>query len=1394
MHRRLALLAALLITGLAVPSQAQTLGTGTMIQSGYGVNRVERVDDIDAHPDGGWVILDANHGIAAKYRADGSYDHIVATAEDMQAPGITPDIRSISVDRLGNVYASGPSGIARFQPDGTFDRFLTDVQLDVIDTAVDATGQLLVLTPTSLSVFSRAGNLVSTITNIGNSGANPISDALGIAALPNGNIVLLHREGHLTLLDNRFRQLRDVTPEPALGNVRAFADGRVVASFTDYNFRQGYRFFTSGLDTLGDFIPADAPMTDSVFATSGTNRIGFQGTQLSRVVEANVDTSAIKSIHAIVDTQTPIEHGSNPVRVLADGSIMVWNSRLGTLQRFDQQGLLLSDKAIGNDGNVFHADPSGRAFIRPLAAGGTVNVYAANGLPETTFNISPRSGFSSVNITAIGTDSAGDTYVYDADSISIRRLGPTGTQRASFDVADASLSNELSDMRVTADGRIYLLFAGGSTGHIDIYTKDGVRTARRIGDDATLRLYGQLDVAIDGRVVFLGSDDISGFGVVLSPDLSVVMPLNSVLSPTAVFTTSTYFALDADGDIWVSAAMSNRIFELMPIQDTPPRTEALVEQYPNGNSWFRTPVNVFLNGLDAERAWGVAGLFYQIDALDPVMVTGSTAVVSLLGEGEHQLGFIATDNYGNDEYPKLITVRIDTTAPVTVASVRNGGASAVLSAADNLSGIDSVWYVFDKQAPKKYTGAIALDGQAHTIRYWAVDKAGNEEARKLFTTSFAPVSVTLTPATTTGGVNVDGRVVLNGTAGVGGFKVNLTSTNVSAVVPASVTVAEGQSTVTFTITTKAVAVDTSITITAAGGAGSVTAKLLLQRTKAVGVSMNPATLAGGSASTVTVTLSGVAPTGGAVVVLQSNKSAATVPGTVTIPAGQTSGTFNVSTSAVAVDTLATINATYGGATASADLSVTRVALTGFTLNRASVVGGGTRIATVTLSSNAPSGGYAVQLSSDAAAATLPASVMVPSGQKSASVSVTTSPVQDAIGVVLHASANGIEKVAVLDVLPPNVTVKVSPVALTGGNTATGTVLLDGKAPAGGLTVALTSDDAHAVVPASVVVAAGKTSATFSVATTQVSGETQVEVAAAVGDSVSTSTIVLRPIGIKAVAFTPSIVRGGLTSQLQVTLDAPAPATGVTLDVYATNPAVSVGSSVVVASGQTTATLTVNTQVVFANVRVPVVVTSGASAVTGTLTVTGAEVIGLTLNPASVTGGKPSTATLTISSAAPSTGYVVQLSCSLTGVATVPATVIVPSGKTSVTFVVSTLVVNAIKDVSISGSLNGVAKAASLKVLPPAVASVSIAPSSVTGGTNATGTVKLAVAAPGDVIVMLSTSSTLIGNVPATVTVPKGALLATFIVTTKKPAVQTVVTIGAKSDGVTTKTGTLTVKP
>src|SRR5947208_17061592 len=59
----------------------------------------------------------------------------------------------------------------------------------------------------------------------------------------------------------------------------------------------------------------------------------------------------------------------------------------------------------------------------------------------------------------------------------------------------------------------------------------------------------------------------------------------------------------------------------------------------------------------------------------------------------------------------------------------------------------------------------------------------------------------------------------------------------------------------------------------------------------------------------------------------------------------------------------------------------------------------------------------------------------------------------------------------------------NPAALTGGANSTGTVTLSAAAPAGGAVVALTSNNLNAAtVPASVTVAAGATTARFTVAT------------------------------------------------------------------------------------------------------------------------------------------------------------------------------------------------------------------------------------------------------------------------------------------------------------------------
>ncbi|HYX00150.1 MAG TPA: S8 family serine peptidase [Candidatus Elarobacter sp.] len=96
------------------------------------------------------------------------------------------------------------------------------------------------------------------------------------------------------------------------------------------------------------------------------------------------------------------------------------------------------------------------------------------------------------------------------------------------------------------------------------------------------------------------------------------------------------------------------------------------------------------------------------------------------------------------------------------------------------------------------------------------------------------------------------------------------------------------------------------------GSGSATLSAL---------ALNPTSVNGGSSSTGTVTLSGAAPSGGAVVNLSSSAPAATVPSSVTVIAGYTSETFTVNTTTVTASTPVTITASYAGVSKTASLTI-----------------------------------------------------------------------------------------------------------------------------------------------------------------------------------------------------------------------------------------------------------------------------------------------------------------------------------------------------------------------------------------------------------------------------------------------------------------------------------------
>lgn len=88
------------------------------------------------------------------------------------------------------------------------------------------------------------------------------------------------------------------------------------------------------------------------------------------------------------------------------------------------------------------------------------------------------------------------------------------------------------------------------------------------------------------------------------------------------------------------------------------------------------------------------------------------------------------------------------------------------------------------------------------------------------------------------------------------------------------------------------------------------------------LNLDPTTVVGGGSVTGQVVLTDEAPFGGAVVILSDSNPATTVPATVTVPKGDISATFMITTTAVGSTTSGNVTATYYGKSVHANLDVT----------------------------------------------------------------------------------------------------------------------------------------------------------------------------------------------------------------------------------------------------------------------------------------------------------------------------------------------------------------------------------------------------------------------------------------------------------------------------------------
>lgn len=174
-----------------------------------------------------------------------------------------------------------------------------------------------------------------------------------------------------------------------------------------------------------------------------------------------------------------------------------------------------------------------------------------------------------------------------------------------------------------------------------------------------------------------------------------------------------------------------------------------------------------------------------------------------------------------------------------------------------------------------------------------------------------------------------------------------------------------------------------------------------------------------------------------------------------------------------------------------------VTLASLSVSSADVDGGATVGGTATLSGAAPAGGTLVSLSTSSPAATVPASLTVPAGASSAAFTITTSAVTARTTVTILGSSGGANRSATLTILAPDVTPdpEVPAVSLearhddvVGGDNTRGTIRLAQPAPAGGISLRLTSDDDALEVPARMTIAAGARAGTFDIRTEPVATE------------------------------------------------------------------------------------------------------------------------------------------------------------------------------------------------------------------------------------------------------------------------------------------------------------------
>lgn len=280
----------------------------------------------------------------------------------------------------------------------------------------------------------------------------------------------------------------------------------------------------------------------------------------------------------------------------------------------------------------------------------------------------------------------------------------------------------------------------------------------------------------------------------------------------------------------------------------------------------------------------------------------------------------------------------------------------------------------------------------------------------------------------------------------------------------------------------------------------------------VSMTLTKTPLFGGDTTFVQLQLSG-APAGGAVVNLtSSDPNALPVPATVNVPANTAWTQFQIQAGQPTATTPVTITATLNSGSATAQVNVLPPSIKSYTINTSSISGGAQTGSIVMLNGLAPAGGAVINLTSDSAAAQVPASVTIPAGSASTNVTIQTNSVSANTVATITATWNGSSGQAQLTVLPQAqpVSISLSPASTSGQNGSFATVTMAAASSTDQILQMSSSNPAVASLASQVLITAGRTTGGVSIQTQPVSTQTLVTISVSGGGVTRSATLTLNP--------------------------------------------------------------------------------------------------------------------------------------------------------------------------------------------------------------------------------------------------------------------------------------------